>query len=327
MEGGGPRLGTVDSSVQHAYGALVKVAIIGPGRVGMALAWSLTLKRLVSELVLVGSNRDRARGEAMDISHAHAFLRMPLRVRAGGIEDVGGAEVVAVAASVRMPAGLTSRNALAEGNAKLMRDLVPAIAEAAPGAKIVMLSNPVDVLTWQALKLTGFPPERVMGLGTLVDSARFRDALSNEVKIHPDDLRSYVLGEHGDTQFPVMSLAQAGGEPIDDTPARREMFARTVGAGLEVFQLKGHTCYAVAAAAAATIEAILYDERRTMPLSVEINGWGGVSGVCLSVPVVVGRGGVERILQPPLNEEESAAFVRSAKAVREVIEAAGVVDG
>jgi L-lactate dehydrogenase len=293
----------------------------------MALAYTLALKGVVRELVLVGSNRDRARGEAMDLNHAHAFLRVPLEVRAGGLEDVHDSEVVAICASVSMKPGLFNRNDLAAGNAALMRTLLPTIAKVAPVAKIVMLSNPVDVMTWQALKLTGFPAKRVVGIGTLVDSARFRDALSNELAIHPDDLRSYVLGEHGDTQFPAMSLAQAGGEPIADTQRRRELFARTVGSGLEVFKLKGHTCYAVAAAAAATIESILLDEKRTLPLSIEINEMYGVSGVCLSLPVVVGAGGVEQVLHPPLDESEQEAFQRSAVAVRKVIEWSGALEG
>jgi L-lactate dehydrogenase len=293
----------------------------------MALAYTLAIKGVARELVLVGSNRERARGEAMDLRHAHAFLRGPLEVLAGGLEDVENSDVVAMCASAPMAPGVVDRNALAEDNAVLMRSLLPEIAQRAPKAHLAMLSNPVDVLTWQALKLTGLPRQQVFGMGTLVDSARFRDALSDELAIHPDDLRSYVLGEHGDTQFAVMSLAQAGGEPIVDTPALRELFAKTMGSGLEVFRLKGHTCYAVAMAAAATIESILFDEKRTMPLSIEIDGFCGVSGVCLSLPVVVGRGGVEQVLHPPLSESEAECFRRSARAVRSIMERAGVLEG
>lgn len=300
---------------------------MGPGRVGMTLAYTLALKGLVRELVLVGSNREKARGEAMDLNHSQSFLRVPIEVTAGGPDEVAGSQVIAIAASVPMPEGLLDRNELVAGNAELMRELIPQLVEAAPNAIMVMLSNPVDAMTWQALQLSGLPAERVMGIGTLVDSARFRQALSKELSIHADDLRSYVLGEHGSTQFPVMSLAQAGGEPLVDTPARRALFAGTVKAGVEVFKCKGHTCYAVAAAAAACIESILLDEKRTMPLSIRLEDLFGVSGVCLSVPVVVGKSGVERVLCPPLDEEELAAFRTSAEAVRAVIEAAGLEEG
>jgi L-lactate dehydrogenase len=263
----------------------MKVTIIGPGKVGMVLAYTL--------------------------------------MRAGAIDDAAGSEVVAVCASVPMPSGLLSRNALAQGNAELMKKLLPRVAEVAPLAKLVMVTNPVDVLTWKALELTGFPRERVMGTGTLVDSVRFRELLSEMLHIHPDDLRAYILGEHGEHQFPAMSVAQAGGERIDDTPERRELCERAKHFGIEVFQKKGNTCYAIGQAAAYIIEAILLDEKRTVPLSVRIDGYLGVSGVCLSVPVVVGRRGVERYLHPDLNADEAGQFRAAAEAVRAVIEGLG----
>lgn len=292
----------------------------------MALAYTLALKGVGREMVLVGSNQGKARGEAMDLSHAHAFLRVPLEVRAGELTDVADSDVVAICASVPMEPGASDRNSLALGNAALMRELLPTVAEVAPQAKLIMVSNPVDVMTWQALRLTGFAREQVMGVGTLVDSARFRDALSRRLGIHPDDLRSYVLGEHGETQFPAISLSQAGGESMEDT-AEWRAFAQTVGAGIEVFRLKGHTCYAVASAAAATIESILLDEKRTLPLSIEIENLYGVEGgVCLSVPVVVGAGGVERVMRPALDEAERKAFQNCAAAVRRVIESCEAIE-
>jgi L-lactate dehydrogenase len=219
-----------------------------------------------------------------------------------------------------MPAGLDSRNALAQGNADLMKELLPRIAKVAPDCKLVMVTNPVDVLTWQALQLTGFPRERVMGTGTLVDSIRFRELLSEMLAIHPDDLRTYILGEHGEHQFPAMSVAQSGGERIDDTPERRALCERAKNFGIEVFRKKGNTCYAIGQSAAYIIEAILLDEKRTVPLSVLVDGYLGVNDVCLSLPVVVGKKGVERFLHPDLNPAEAEQFREAARAVREVIE-------
>ncbi len=296
-----------------------KVTILGPGAVGMVLAYTLMLRRVAREIVLVGRDRVKAEGEALDLMHGQAFLQVPVKVRAGDLADAAGSEVVVVCASVRTPADMKSRNELATGNANLMRELLPPLASIAPDAKVVMVSNPVDALTWLALELTGFPPTRVMGTGTLVDSIRFRELLSQETAVHPDDLRAYILGEHGEHQFPAMSVAQAGGERIEDNPERRALCERAKGLGVEVFRKKGNTCYAIGLAAAYVVESILMDERRTMPLSVRIDGYLDENEVCLSLPVVVGKNGIERVLQPALNEVEMAAFHRAAQAVRMVI--------
>ena len=298
----------------------MKVTIVGPGKVGMVLAYTLVLRGVARELVLVGEDRNKAEGEALDLNHAQAFQQIPVKVRAGDLADAAGSEVVAICASVPTPAGLISRNELARGNGDLMKTLLPSIAAAAPQAKLLMVSNPVDVLTYQALELTGFPPERVMGTGTLVDSIRFRELLFETLAIHPDDLRAYILGEHGEHQFPAMSVAQAGGEKIENTPERRAMGERARNFGIEVHRKKGNTCYAIGQSAAYVIESILLDEKRTMPLSVIIGGYLGVEDVCLSVPVVVGKNGIERYLHPNLNAAETRQFNAAAKAVREIID-------
>ena len=297
----------------------MKVTIIGPGKVGMVLAYTLVLRGAARELVLVGSNRLKAEGEALDLIHAQAFQAVPVKVRAGEIDDAAGSEVVAICASVPTPSGITDRNVLAQGNADLMKSILPRLAEVAPEAKLLIVSNPVDVLTWQALELTGFPREQVMGTGTLVDSVRFRELMSEMLEIHPDDLRAYILGEHGEHQFPAMSVAQAGGERIDDTAERRALCERAKNFGIEVFQKKGNTCYAIGQAAAYIIESILLNERRTVPMSVRMDGYLGVEGVCLSIPVVVGKRGVERFLNPDLSASEADQFRRAGEAVREVI--------
>ena len=297
----------------------MKVTIVGPGAVGMVLAYTLMLRGVAREIVLVGRNRIKAEGEALDLMHAQAFLQVPVRVSAGGIADAADSEVVVVCASVPTPGGLIDRNDLFKGNVELMKSLLPEVARVAPQAKLLMVSNPVDALTWLALELTGFPAQRVMGTGTLVDSIRFRELLSELLGVHPDDLRAYILGEHGEHQFAAMSVAQAGGERIDDTPARRALCERAKGFGIEVFRKKGNTCYAIGLAAAHIVESILLDERRTMPLSVRIDGYLGEREVCLSLPVVVGRNGVERILQPDLSPDEQVSFHEAAEAVRKVI--------
>lgn len=259
----------------------------------------------------------------MDMTHAQAFLQAPVSIRAGEIEDVAGSEVVVMCASVPVPEGITDRNEMAMANTKLMRQLLPQVAELAPDCKLIMVTNPVDPLTWLALELTGFPRERVIGTGTLVDSIRFRELLSEMLKIHPDDLRAYILGEHGDDQFPAMSVAQAGGERIDDTPERRALCDRAKGSGIEVFKKKGNTCYAIGLAAAYLVESILRNERRTMPVSLLIDGFLGEHDVCLSLPVVIGKNGIEQVIHPELNEVEREAFHKAARTVRGVIASMG----
>lgn len=300
----------------------MKVTIVGIGRVGSALAFTLAPRRFVRELVLVGRDRERTLGEALDLEDAQSFDAAPTTIRAGDVEDTAGSDILAICASVPMAPDLRDRLALGPRNVALMRELLPPLAAASPDATLVMVSNPVDVLTWFAREFTGFPDSRVIGTGTLVDSVRFRRRLSLEVGIHPDDLRAYVLGEHGDTQFPAMSVATAGGERIEDTPHRRALFEESRRAGFEVFRRKGYTDHAIATAAAHVIGSIALDEKHTMPLSVRVDGYLGVSDVCLSLPVVVGRRGVERVLHPPLDEDEAARFRHSAEVVRQAIGAA-----
>ena len=297
----------------------MKVSVVGLGRVGSTLAYTLVVKGLPDELVLVNRTRDTAEGDALDLRHAHLFVDKQIDIRAGEVADTAGSDVVVLCASAPWKENFTSRLDAAMANTRLLERLAPPIAEASPDAKLLVVTNPVDVLTWHAIRLTGFPPERVMGTGTLVDSARFRELVSEQVGIHPTDIRAYALGEHGDSQFLAFSCAEAGGEPLEDRPDRRAMFAEASRAGYEVFRKKGHTNYAIAMAAAYVVEAIVTDARHTMPLSVLVDGYEGVSGVCLSLPVVVGRAGVVRWMHPKLSAEESAAFRASASVIRQAI--------
>ncbi|MDB6110087.1 MAG: L-lactate/malate dehydrogenase [Pedosphaera sp.] len=297
----------------------MKISVVGMGKVGSALAFTLCQRNFVHEMVLVGRRREFALGEALDLRHAQSFVEVPTRISAGTAEDTAGSDIIAVCASVPAPTVLVDRAALGPGNVRLMQELLPPLARLSPKAILVMVSNPVDVLTHYAIEFTGFPAERVIGSGTLIDSARLRHELSLELGIHSQDLRAYILGEHGDSQFAAMSCATAGGEAIDDTPKRRALIAQVVSAGLEVFKHKGYTNYGIALSVAAIVEAVALDTKRTLPVSVVVDGFLGVEDVCLSLPAVVGRAGIERILRPQLNAAEAAAFRASAAAVRDQI--------
>jgi L-lactate dehydrogenase len=278
-------------------------------------------------MVLVGRNRAVTLGDALDMAHAQSFVEVPTNIVAGTIAATAGSDILVICASVPAPQHMPDRAALGPGNVKLMRELLPPLARLSPNAILVMVSNPVDVLTHYAIGFTGFPAQRVLGSGTLIDSARLRHELSLELKIHSNDLRAYILGEHGATQFAAMSCATAGGEAIDDTPERREIIANVVASGLEIFKHKGYTNYGIALSVTAILEAIALDTKRTLPVSVDVDGFLGVTDVCLSLPAVVGRGGIERILHPRLNAAEAQAFRDSAYAVRQQIDAAQSVEG
>lgn len=298
----------------------MKVAIIGTGRVGSTLAYALVLKQVCEHLVIAGRTYENALGDALDLQHTLAFCSRPKRIEGCTNEQVKDADIVVITASVA-PDGqlITSRLQLGEKNVLLFRELIPMLAANNPNAIFVVVTNPVDVMTYAAFKLSGFTANRVMGVGTLVDSARFRALLSQEEHIHPDDLRAYILGEHGTHQIPILSSAEAGGEPLGDTPIHRQLFAQVTEAGFEVYRLKGYTNHAIATATCMVIEALVFDEYKTMPLATCFEEWMGIRDNCFSIPVVVGRSGVIRHLHPQLSADEQHALHVAATAIKSAI--------
>jgi L-lactate dehydrogenase len=298
----------------------MKIAIIGTGRVGASIAYALVLKQFCDHLVIAGRSQEKALGDALDLQHALAFCSRPMHIEACANGQVREADIIVITASVAIEGKvLTSRMQLGETNAVLFRELIPTLVANNPNAVLIIVTNPVDVMTYAASKLSGFPPNRVVGVGTLVDSARFRTLLSQEVHIHPDDLRAYILGEHGPNQFPILSGAEAGGEYIGDTPRHRELFTQVIETGFEVFRLKGYTDHAIATATCMVIEAIVFDQNRTMPLSTRFQEWMGIRDNCFSIPVVMGRGGIVRHLHPEMNDEEQGSLHNAATAIKSAI--------
>ncbi len=298
----------------------MKIAIIGTGRVGSTLAYALVLKQVCEHLVIAGRTHEKAMGDALDLQHTLAFCSRPMRIEGCTNEQVKNADIVVITASVT-PDGrlITSRLQLGEKNVLLFRELIPVLAANNPNAIFVVVTNPVDAMTYAAFKLSGFAANRVMGVGTLVDSARFRALLSQEEHIHPDDLRAYILGEHGSNQLPILSSAEAGGEPLGDTPIHRQLFAQVTEAGFEVYRLKGYTNHAIATATCMVIEAIVFDEYRTVPLATCFGEWMGIRDNCFSIPVVVGRSGIIRHLHPELDAGEQQALHVAAVAIKSAI--------
>ncbi|MGZ4954825.1 MAG: malate dehydrogenase [Methylobacter sp.] len=298
----------------------MKITIIGTGRVGSTLAYALVIKQVCDHLVIAGRTHEKAQGDALDLQHTLAFCSRPMRIEGSSNDQVKDADIVVITASIAADEPvLTSRLQLGEKNILLFRELIPMLAANNPNAVLVVVTNPVDVMTYAACKLSGFFANRVLGVGTLVDSARFRALLSQEEHIHPDDLRAYILGEHGSNQLPILSSAEAGGEPLGDTPIHRQLFSQVTEAGFEVYRLKGYTNHAIATATCMVIEAVVFDEYRTMPLATRFDDWMGIKDNCFSIPVVVGRSGIIRHLHPKLNDGEQQVLRAAATAIKSAI--------
>ncbi|WP_286766487.1 MULTISPECIES: lactate/malate dehydrogenase family protein [Rhodopirellula] len=297
----------------------MKITLVGTGRVGSAIAFALTINPLASELLLLNRSREKAEGDALDLTHAAALVDSNMKIHAGEIADSKESDVIIFTASVPFRYPNQTRLEMGIDNMPILRKWMPALAEASPNAIVLMVSNPVDALAYETIRLTGFDPKRVIGTGTLVDSIRYRALLSTELKIHAQDIRAYILGEHGDTQFAASSIAMTGGERFYPSDTSRRMFEETKAMGYEVFRLKGHTSYGIAMATITILDSIAYDLRHTMPVSVLVDGYLGVEDVCLSLPAVIGREGVTRILHPTLSEDEEAAFRKSAEIVKQTL--------
>jgi len=296
----------------------MNVAIVGVGRVGSALGFALVTRGLVDRLVLIDRDKKAIEGDACDLLHAAAFTNSAEVLASDNPADAAGCDLIAITASVPGK-GFSSRLDMAQANARLFDEIIPPIAKASPGAILLVVTNPVDVMTYHALRRSGFPPSRVLGTGTLIDTGRFRSLLAQVAQIHPNDLRAYILGEHGDSQFPALSLANAGGAPFECQGAVAALAEQAKRGGDLVLQHKGHTNYAVALAAVMIIEAIAVNSRTVLPVSTLISGFLGVEDVCLSVPCVIGRSGVLRTLPIELDEQETAAFCASASVLKAVI--------
>ena len=303
----------------------VRVAIVGTGNVGATYAYALLFSGLASEIVLINRSRADAEGEAMDLSHAVPFAR-PTRIWAGDYADSAGAAITVLTAGA--PQGdEDSRLALVEKNGAIFQQIVPEVVRHNPNGILLVASNPVDVLTYAAWKLSGLPRGRVIGSGCVLDTARFRALLGQHFGIDPRDVQVYIIGEHGDSQVPVWSLANVGALPLPDFAANHDLphdqatlddiARRTREAGPAVAERKGATYYGVAAGLLQITEAVLRDQKTVLSVSTAVDGYDGIEDVALSLPSIVGRNGVERVLRLELSPDERTALERSAGILRE----------
>lgn len=299
------------------------IAIVGCGRVGMTAAYSIVTSGVASELILHGRDKKKVEGEKLDLEHALPFLP-PVEIQAtDDYADLASSDLVIFTAGAAQEPGET-RLDLAAKNTKLVQDIIPRIVATAPRAIILMVTNPVDVLTYQAAKIAELPFGRVFGSGTLLDTARFRFHLSEFLDVNSRSIHTYVLGEHGDSSFPALHSASIGGQSLSSFPSfsldkAQDAYQMARDAAYRVIAGKGATYYAIGTVITHIAQVIQRDARSVLPLSVPLHDYYGVSDVALSVPCILGRRGVEQVLMIDLSRDEQAQLANSAAAVRQVM--------
>jgi L-lactate dehydrogenase len=299
--------------------------------VGTSFAYALIQRSLANELVLVDVDPARAEGEAMDLNHGMPFVR-PMRVRAGGYADLAGADLVVIAAGANQKPGETRLDLLAK-NAAIFREILPQILAANDDCIIVIATNPVDILTYISAQIAGPSSRRVVGSGTILDTARFRYMLGEHYGVDPRSVHAYIIGEHGDSELPLWSLANIAGVRLNDfvgangqgysEEALGQLFEQTRGAAYEIIKRKRATYYAIGLGLLSIAEAVLRDQHTVLTVSSPLGGQYGVSDIAISLPTIVGRNGIEEVLTLPLSDIEVAGFQRSAQVLKENLAALG----
>jgi L-lactate dehydrogenase len=302
-----------------------KVVIVGAGFVGSTAAYALMINGAASEIVLIDVNQDRLHGEVADLNHGLSFVR-PVSVRAGTYADCQDADVVVLCAGANQKPGET-RIDLLNRNASIFRTIIDELKASGTNAILLVATNPVDVMSWITWRLSGFPAERVLGSGTVLDSARFRWLLSRHYGIDPSNVHAHIVGEHGDTEVPVWSHANIAGVRLADFPPgnpaplpREEMRHGVRDAAYQIIKGKGATYYAIGLALTHIVETIIRDENSVLTVSNLLQGEYGIEGVYLSLPAFVSRSGVGKKVTPHLSGDEYAALRHSAETLRKLQE-------
>lgn len=300
-----------------------KVGIIGCGKVGMTTAYALLLKGLPTELVLVDRKKEYVEGEDLDLEHGMPFMQKAIITGTENYEDLRESDVVIFTAGAAQKPG-ESRLDLTAKNKAIVEEIIPRILQHAPDALIIMVTNPVDVLTFHANQVANVRPGQIFGSGTLLDTSRFRFHLSEMLNLHPRSIHAYILGEHGDSSFPTLHSASVGGQRLVTLPdfsmeMAESAFTQARDAAYKIIEGKGATYYAIATVLTHIVEAIHHDNRSVLPLSTPINDYHGHSGVALSVPCVVSRQGIERTLVIDLSDEEKGKLAHSVDTIRQYL--------
>ncbi|MCX7983931.1 MAG: L-lactate dehydrogenase [Bacteroidetes bacterium] len=305
--------------------SLRKVGIVGTGMVGSSFAYALMQRGIATDLVLINDVVERAIGEMMDLNHGLSFTK-PMRIIAGNYADLAGANVVVITAGTAQRPGETRLDLLSR-NATIMKSIIPEVVKYNPDGIILIASNPVDILTYIALKESKLPPTKVIGSGTILDTSRFRFLLGQYYGVDPRSVHAYIVGEHGDSEIPLWSLANIGGVRLRDfAPLQNKkynqadmdtLFVNVRDAAYEIIKRKGATYYAIGLGLLSIVEAILGNYRSVLSVSTLMTGQYGVTDMCLSLPCVVGSNGIEEVLTLPMSYEEEEGFRKSAEKLKQ----------
>lgn len=301
------------------------VGVVGTGNVGAAAAYALFNQGLASEILLHDKDMRRAEGEAMDLMHGQLLVGR-VTCRSVDYPGMGDAQVIVLAAGSSQKSPDESRLDLLSRNASIFQEIIGALDEHAPEAILVVATNPVDVLTYLSQEMSDRPHERIIGTGTLLDTARFRALLGRHYGVDPRSVHAYILGEHGDTEVPIWSNATIGGQDIQgrtvlgrawDPDTMQALFEQARDAAYEIIDRKGYTDSAIGVVIARIVRAVIEDQKNVLPISVRPEGAYGIRDVCLSTPCVLGSEGIEQHVVPDLAEDEGEALRASAEALRE----------
>lgn len=306
-----------------------KVAVIGCGFVGSSIAFALMQSGLFSEMVLIDVDMKKAEGEALDIGHGISFAR-PMRIWAGVYEDIADAALVIITAGANQKPGET-RLDLVHKNINILKSIMPEVTKHNKTGIILMVANPVDILTYAALKISGLPENRVIGSGTVLDTARLKYEMGELLEVDSRGVHAYIVGEHGDSEIAAWSSANISGVPLKDfcrirsdidssmiTEATKEIAERVKNSAYEIIERKQATYYGIAMAVKRICEAIIRDEKSVLPISSMMHGEYGLADVVLSMPAIVGENGVEHVVPVSLDEEEQKRLWNSAQVLKEI---------
>ena len=303
-----------------------KAAVIGCGFVGSATAFTLMQSRLFSELVLLDVNMEKADGEAKDIAHGIPFAGQ-MKIYAGTYDDAADAAIIIITAGANQKPGET-RLDLVQKNTAIYQSIIPEIVKRDFGGILLIVSNPVDILTYVALKLSGLPEKRVLGAGTVLDTARLKYALGEHLGVDSRSVHSFIIGEHGDSEIAAWSSTNVSGIPLNDFCEMRGHFnhdaamdaiaEKVKNSAYEIISKKQATYYGIAMSVKRICECIVRNERSILPVSAMMHGEYGIEDITLSMPAIVGIGGVETHVPIALSEEEAEKLVESAKKLKEV---------
>ncbi len=307
-----------------------KVAIIGGGNVGIRYAYALMIRGLARQITIVDIDRQKVEGEIMDLSHGTPYTS-PVKLDAGSYEDIKGADLVVITAGKNRSPG-ESRLDLTKANVYLYKEIIPQIMNYAPKALFLVVTNPVDILAYAAFKLSKKPASEVIGAGTVLDTARFRNLLAVHCKVDPRNVHGYILGEHGETEFPVWSRVLVGGNLIEEycpicenckicnhEEELNKIFLEVRDSGAKIIKRKGETSYGIGLALVRITAALLNDENSILPVSGLVNGFLDIENVYLSLPAILTKKGIKKVLEIKLNDQEQQLLKNSAATLKAMI--------